>query len=54
MRRPMALHALDMLGPGVEEGHILAGLSHVRAGIAADGAGADYRNPGVHGFLRAG
>ena len=31
-------HVLDMLGPGIDEGDVLAGLRHVRAGIAADGA----------------
>ncbi len=42
MRRPRA-HRLDMLGPGVDEGHVLAGLHHMRAGISADRAGADDR-----------
>ena len=29
-------HVLDMLGPRIDEGDVLAGLHHVRAGIAAD------------------
>jgi hypothetical protein len=34
-------HVLDVLGPGIDECHILASLHHVRAGIAADCASPD-------------
>jgi hypothetical protein len=37
-------HVLDMLGPWIDEGHVLAGLHHVGAGISADGAGPDDRD----------
>ena len=37
-RRPCLLHVLDMLGPGIDEGDVLARLHHMRPGIAADGA----------------
>ena len=37
----MRTHVLDVLGPRVDEGHILARLHHVRPGIAAHGTGAD-------------
>ena len=33
---PSLLMCLDMLGPEIDEGHVLAGLDHMRAGIAAD------------------
>ena len=36
-------HVLDMLGPGIDEGHVLAGLHHMGAGIAADRARSDDR-----------
>jgi hypothetical protein len=37
-----------MLGPGIDEGHILTGLSHVPADIAADGARSDDCDPSAH------
>jgi hypothetical protein len=36
--QPVLSHVLDVLGPWVDEGHVLAGLHHVRAAIAADRA----------------
>src|SRR5690349_24490998 len=40
----MLFHVLDMLGPEIDKGHVLAGLDHMRAGIAADRARAHHRN----------
>ena len=42
--QPVLAHMLDMLGPGIDEGDVLAGLHHMSAGIAADGAGPDDRD----------
>ena len=42
-----------MLGPGIDEGHVLAGLHHVGAGIAADRARADDGDLPAHGFSPA-
>ena len=39
--QPVLAHVLDVLGPGIDEGDVLAGLHHVRADVAADGACAD-------------
>src|SRR5581483_4809172 len=36
----LGAHGLHVLRPGVDEGDVLARLRHVRAGIAADRAGA--------------
>ena len=44
-------HVLDMLGPGIDERHVLAGLHHMRAGIAADRARSDDRYLPAHAFL---
>ena len=44
------LHVLDVRGPGIDEGHVLAGLRHVRARIAADRARPDDGNLAAHGF----
>ena len=35
--QPVFAHMLDMFGPGIDEGDVLAGLHHMRTGIAADG-----------------
>src|SRR5262249_60051989 len=43
-REPVLFHVLDMLGPEIDEGHVLAGLDHMRAGIATDRARAHHRN----------
>src|SRR4051794_1862467 len=43
-RQPVLFHVIDMLGPEIDKGHVLARLDHVRAGIAADRPGADHRN----------
>ena len=43
-REPVLFHVLDMLGPEIDKGHVLAGLDHMRPGIAADRAGADDRD----------
>jgi hypothetical protein len=40
---------LDMLGPGIDEGHILTGLHHMRTGIAADGPRSDDHDFPAHG-----
>src|SRR5204863_387583 len=42
--QPVLFHVLDMLGPEIDKGHVLAGLDHVRPGVAADRSGADHRN----------
>ena len=47
----MLAHVLDMGGPRVDEGHVLAGLNHMRAGITANRAGADDRNFSAHSVL---
>ena len=44
-------HVLDMRGPRIDEGHVLAGLHHVRAGIAADRARPDDGDFLAHGFF---
>ena len=46
-------HVLDMLGPRIDEGHVLAGLHHMGAGIAADRARSDNGNLPAHAFLPA-
>ena len=43
-RQPMLFHVLDVLGPEIDKGHVLAGLDHMRAGIAADRSRAHHRN----------
>ncbi|MFO0004568.1 MAG: hypothetical protein ACK559_25915, partial [bacterium] len=43
-----------MLGPGVDQGHVVAGAAHQRPRVAADGAGAHEHDPwrvGVHSSL---
>ena len=44
-------HVLDMLGPGIDEGDVFAGLHHMGAGISADRAGSDDCNPAAHAVL---
>ena len=46
-------HVLDMRGPGIDEGHVLARLHHMRAGITADRARSDNRDLPAHAFLPA-
>ena len=46
-------HMLDVLGPGVDERHVLARLHHVRARIAADRARPDDGYLAAHGLLRS-
>ena len=47
--QPVLAHMLDMLGPGIDERDVLAGLHHMGAGIAADGACSDDRDLPAHG-----
>ena len=42
------LHLLDMSGPEIDEGHVLAGAHHMRSGIAAHGTRADDRDLLAH------
>ncbi len=51
--QPVLAHRLHVLGPRVDEGHVLAGLHHVRAGISPDRARPDDRNLPAHAFLPA-
>jgi hypothetical protein len=44
---------LDMLGPWIDEGHVLAGLHHMGAGIPADGSRPDDSYLPTHAFLPA-
>jgi hypothetical protein len=46
----VAPHVLDMLGPWVDERHVLARLHHMGPGIAADGARSDNRYFAAHCF----
>ena len=46
-------HVLDMLGPGIDEGDVLARLHHMGTGIPADGPRSDDRYLPTHAFLRA-
>jgi hypothetical protein len=39
--QPVLSHVLDMGGPGIDEGDVLAGLHHMRTGISADRTGPD-------------
>src|SRR5204863_7606417 len=50
--QPMLAHMLDMLGPRVDERHILARLRHVGAGITPDRARPDDGYLVAHGLLR--
>ena len=43
-------HMLDMLGPWIDEGHVLARLHHMGAGISPDGTGSDDRDFLAHAF----
>ena len=51
--QPMLAHMLDMLGPRVDERHILARLRHVGAGIPPDRARPDDGYLVAHGLLRS-
>src|SRR5438045_3067116 len=51
--KPVLLDFLDMLRPRIDEGDILTGLRHMRAGIAADRPGADDDDSLAHGSLPA-
>ena len=44
-------HVLDMLGPGIDERHVFAGLHHMGTGIAADRPGTDDSYLPAHAFL---
>ena len=44
---------LDMLGPGIDEGDVLARLHHMGAGIAADRTRSDNRYLPAHAVLPA-
>src|SRR5450432_1380853 len=46
-------HVLDMLRPRIDEGHVLARLHHMGAGIAADRTRSDNRYLPTHAFLPA-
>ena len=49
----MLSHMLDVLGPGIDERHVLAGLHHMGAGIAADRTRSDDGNLLAHAVLPA-
>ena len=40
-RKPVLSHVLDVRRPGIDERHVLAGLHHMGAGVAADRARSD-------------
>jgi hypothetical protein len=44
---------LDMLGPWIDERHVLARLHHMGAGIPADGTRSDDSYLSTHAFLPA-
>ena len=46
-------HVLDMLGPWIDERHVLARLHHMGAGISADRARSDDSDLPAHVFLPA-
>jgi len=46
-------HVLNMLGPRIDERHVLARLHHMGAGIPADGTRSDNSYLPTHGFLPA-
>jgi hypothetical protein len=46
-------HVLDMLGPWIDERHVLARLHHMGAGIPADGTCANNSYLPTHAFLPA-
>ena len=54
MRHAQAVlsHVLDVRRPRIDEGHVLAGLHHMGAGIAADRARSDKGNLPSHDFLQ--
>ena len=49
--QPVLLDFLDMLGPWIDEGHVFAGLRHMRPGIAADRPDPDDCDALAHVFL---
>ena len=49
--QPVLLHVVDVLGPGIDERHVLARLRHVRARISADRTRPDDGNLAAHGSL---
>jgi hypothetical protein len=55
VRHPQAVlsHLLDVLGPGIDERHVLAGLHHMGAGIPADRTRSDDGYLPVHAVLPA-
>jgi len=46
-------HVLDMLGPWIDERHVLASLHHMGAGVPANGTRSDDRYLPTHAFLPA-
>src|SRR5712675_2905677 len=46
--QPVLPHVLDMLGPWIDERHVLAGLHHMGAGIPADGTRSDDSDLPTH------
>ena len=51
--QPVRLHVVDVLGPGIDERHVLARLRHVRARIPADRSRPDDGNLAAHALLPA-
>ncbi len=50
-REPVPADRLDVLGPGVDQGHVETVMRELAAGIAADRAGADDGNAFFHDLL---
>ena len=50
-RQPVAADRLDMFGPGIDQGHVEPVMRELAAGVAADGASADHRNPLRHDLI---
>src|SRR5262249_29162837 len=48
----MLAHMFDMLGPWIDEGHVLTGLHHMRTGIAANRTRTHDRYFVAHVFSR--
>ncbi len=51
--QPVRLHVVDVLGPGIDERHVLARPRHVRARIPADRSRPDDGNLAAHALLPA-
>ena len=50
-RQPVATDRLDVLGPGIDQGHVEPVMRELAAGVAADRAGADHRNALLHDLI---